>query len=79
YVLNRNWQNGKLWSDMHENAANQQSLIRIMDGLIRRCSEHIFMCTLGVNEQGNEERGALIMAVQTILRKLQNKPGVKHV
>lgn len=79
YVLNRNWQPGKLWSDMHENAANQQSLIRIMDGLIRRCSEHIFMCTLGVNEQGNEERGALIMAVQTILRKLQSTTGVSHV
>jgi len=79
YVLNRNWQSGKLWSDMHENAANQQSLIRIMDGLIRRCREHIFMCTLGVNEQGNEERGALIMAVQTILRKLQSTTGVKHV
>jgi hypothetical protein len=79
YVLNRNWQNGKLWSDMHENTANQQSLIRIMDGLIRRCKEHIFMCTLGVNEQGNEERGALIMAVQTILRNLQSNPGVKHV
>ena len=80
YVLNRNWQIGKLWSDMHENAANQQSLIRIMDGLIRRCSDHIFMCTLGVNEQGSEERGALIMAVQTILRKLQGtKTEVKHV
>lgn len=79
YVLNRNWQSGKLWSDMHEITANQQSLIRIMDGLIRRCSEHIFMCTLGVNEQGNEERGALIMAVQTILRKLQSTEGVKHV
>lgn len=79
YVLNRNWQTGKLWSDMHENATNQQSLIRIMDGLIRRCKYHIFMCTLGVNEQGNEERGALIMAMQTILRKLQAKAGVKHV
>ncbi len=79
YVLNRNWQPGKLWSDMNENAANQQSLIRIMDGLIRRCSEHIFMCTLGVNEQGNEERGALIMAVQTILRKLQSTTRASHV
>ncbi|MDO9120746.1 MAG: hypothetical protein Q7U31_03090, partial [Anaerolineaceae bacterium] len=79
YVLNRNWQNEKLWTDMHENAANQQSIIRIMDGLIRRCSEHIYMCTLGVNEQGNEERGALIKAVQTILRKLQSTTGVKHV
>ncbi|MDP3721671.1 MAG: hypothetical protein Q8R09_04350, partial [Anaerolineaceae bacterium] len=79
YVLNRNWQSGKLWSDKHENTANQQSLIRIMDGLIRRCRDHIFMCTLGVNEQGNEERGALILAVQTILRKLQSTAGVRHV
>ena len=79
YVLNRNWLSGKIWSDMHENTTNQQSLIHIVDGLIRRCKEHIFMCTLGVNEQGNEERGALIMAVQTVLRKLQAKAGVKHV
>lgn len=80
YVLNRNWQSGSLWTDMHEHNANQQALSRITSGLIRRCRDHIYMCTLGINEQGNEERGALIMAVQTILRKLRSsETGGKHV
>lgn len=79
YVLNRNWQPGKIWSDQHEHEANQQSLARVTSGLIKRCREHIFMCTLGVNEQGNEERGALIMAMQTILRKINTNAGGKNV
>jgi hypothetical protein len=80
YVLNRNWQIGKLWTGNQDNLFNQLSLTRINHGLIRRCREHVYMCTLGVNEQGSEERGALIMAIQTILRKLQGTTtGVKHV
>jgi superfamily I DNA/RNA helicase len=79
YVLNRNWQSGRLWTDNHEHNANQQALARVASGLIRSCSDHIYMCTLSVNEQGNEERGALIMAVQSILRKLRSGTGEKNV
>ncbi len=79
YVLNPSWPVGKIWTDLHEHNANQQSLMRITSGLIRRCSGHIYMCSLAINEQGNEERGALMMGVQTILRKLNTETGGSHV
>jgi len=70
FVLNRNWLQQAVWMDANETNAGQQALLRITSGLIRRCHEHVFMCTLGVNEQGSEERGELMMAVQSILRIL---------
>lgn len=79
HVLNRNWESGTLWTDAQNFAANQTTLSRVTSGLIRRCSGHIYMCSLGLNEQGNEERGALVMAIQTILRKLKVEPGMNHV
>jgi hypothetical protein len=71
YVLNRNWTKGNLWTDEFEYLTNQKTLARITSGMIRRCSNHVYMCTLGVNEQGSEERGALLLSIQTILRKLK--------
>ena len=79
YVLNRNWPQQAVWTDANETNAGQQALLRITSGLIRRCREHVFMCTLGVNEQGNEERGALMMAVQSILRNLSAASRGSHV
>ncbi len=79
YVLNRNWFPQAVWTDAHETNASQQALLRITSGLIRRCREHVFMCTLGVNEQGSEERGALMIAVQSILRNLSAVSRGSHV
>ena len=78
HVLNRHWDAGLVWNDMHERRANQEILARITNGLIRRCREHIHMCTINVNEQGNEERGGLMVALQTVLRKLHIDEGQNH-
>lgn len=79
FILNRNWPKGKIWTDFDEVNNNQQTLARITAGLIRRCSSHIYMCTLGYNEQGMEERGALLMAMQNILRQVNLAREVPHV
>ncbi len=79
FVLNRNWPAGKLWTDVDEVSNNQLTLARITSGLIRRCSSHIYMCTLGYNEQGLEERGALLMAIQNILRQINLSKEAQHV
>lgn len=79
FVLNRNWPKGKLWTDLEEVNNNQQTLARITTGLIRRCSSYIYMCTLGYNEQGMEERGALLMAMQNILRQINLTREIPHV
>ncbi|MCX6054683.1 MAG: hypothetical protein NTZ74_07205 [Chloroflexi bacterium] len=71
HVLNRNWAPNKLWTDAEEYSSNQETMSRITSGLTRQCSDHVFMCSLGINEQGNEERGALILAVQNILKRKQ--------
>lgn len=79
FVLNRNWPQGKMWTDLEEVSNNQQTLARITAGLIRRCRSHIYMTTLGYNEQGMEERGALLMGMQNILRQINLTREVQHV
>ncbi len=70
YVLSRHWQPGRLWTDVEEYETNQQSLSRIIYGLTFRCTDHIYLCTTRMNERGAEERGALLLAIQGVLRRL---------
>jgi hypothetical protein len=70
YVLSRRWQPNTLWTDADENAANQETLARLTGGLAMRCRHGIFLCVNGVNEQGDEQRGPLLYALQAILRQL---------
>ena len=74
-VLNRHWPAGRQWTDADEYAANQQSLERLISGLIRRCGEKIYLCASGMNERGEEARGPLLQAIQTILRRTLNQGG----
>ncbi len=79
YVLNRNWQTGTPWTDVEEYFTNQQNLARIVNGLMLRCSEHITMVSIDVNQQGNEERGSLMIAVQNLLKYLFKNGMLKNV
>ena len=49
---------------------NQDTLNRVCLGLLRRCSEHVFLLSISLNESGNEERGKLLIAIQSVLRNL---------
>jgi hypothetical protein len=69
YVLSRRWQPGAIWTDADEYRINQDVLSRLVTGLLRRCREHIYMCGTGYNEHGDEQRGPLMQAVQTLLRR----------
>jgi hypothetical protein len=79
YVLNRNWQAGTSWTDVEEYFTNQQNLARIVNGLLLRCSEHVTMVSIDVNQQGNEERGSLMIAVQNLLKYLLKNGMLKYV
>ncbi len=68
YVLNRNWDPSKPWTDAEEYEINQQSLARLTSGLLRRCRYHVYMCSVAYNERGLEERGQLLLAMQNIQR-----------
>ncbi len=73
YVLSRNWLKDQKWTDIDEYTTNQNNLMKLTLGLLRRCEEKIILHTTGYNESGNEERGPLLQAVQRILRHY-NRP-----
>ena len=79
YVMSRNWPEGQQWTTYNDLIADQATLERIVRGLLRRCSKHVDMVSISMNESGSEERGALLVAVQTMLRGLFADGGVKHV
>lgn len=79
FVLSRNWQPGQQWTDSDEYAANQQTLARLSTGLLRRCRQHVYLCSISVNERGLEERGQLMLALQSIQRARAQRNGGERV
>lgn len=69
YVLSLQWPGG-VWTDDQEFDAQQDALLRLIVGLIRRCRERIFLGYSELSEQGYEQRGELLNAIQKMLRRL---------
>ncbi|MCB9458092.1 MAG: AAA family ATPase [Anaerolineaceae bacterium] len=70
YVLSRQWQSGRRWTENEEDEAHRQTLAYMALGLIRRCRKQIYLGFSQYSEQGYEQRGDLLMAIQTMLRRL---------
>jgi len=73
YVLSRQWDDGREWTDMDEYLANQETLSYLALGLIRRCRKQIYPGFSEFGEQGYEQRGPLLMAIQNMLRRLRRE------
>jgi hypothetical protein len=73
YVLSRHWEHGRLWSDADEVAANQQTLARLVTGLLRRCRGRIYLGLSNLGESGFEQRGMLLKAFQRVLQKTEQQ------
>jgi len=71
-VLSRRWPQGRTWNDSDEYQYNQTAMEHLVTGLIRRCRSAIILCSTNINEQGDEQRGPLLFAVQKVLRRLNN-------
>ncbi len=71
YVLTPNWEPGRPWTDADEVEGQRDRLTRLVLGLTRRCRKHIFIVNSEVGEQGYEQRGQLLIALQQMLRQLQ--------
>jgi hypothetical protein len=67
YVLSRSWQPGRLWMDSDEVQANQETLARLVSGLLHRCKERVYIGLSELGESGFEQRGELLRAFQKIL------------
>lgn len=68
HILSRRWQMGAIWTDLEEYRTNQEALARLVTGLSRRCRHHIYLCVTSINQEGREQRGPLLQAVQGMLR-----------
>jgi len=79
YVLTRHWPSRAIWTDGHEFEARQEALYRLTLGLIRRCRRRIYLGLSELGEQGYEQRGPLLQAIQRMLRRLPAQPEVADV
>ena len=68
YVLSRHWPEGKQWEDKHEIAARKDALYRLVQGLVSRCRSAIYLGLSELGEQGYEQQGPLLRAIQRVLR-----------
>jgi superfamily I DNA/RNA helicase len=66
YVLSRAWMQrepGSLWTDADDVKANQETLARLVTGLLRRCRERVYLGLSDLGESGFEQRGPLLKAI----------------
>ncbi len=68
YVLSRHWPADRQWTDAEEYAARQDALYALTLGLVRRCRMQIHLGLSELGEQGTEQRGPLLQAIQRVLR-----------
>ncbi len=70
YVLSRHWPGDAVWTDADEHAARQESLHRLTQGLVRRCRNRVYLGLSELGEQGREQKGPLLQAIQRVLRQI---------
>lgn len=68
HVLSRRWPMGKPWTDDDEFALRQRTLRHLALGLVRRCRRAVYLGLSELGEQGFEQDGALLRALQRVLR-----------
>lgn len=74
HVLSRQWPAGALWSDFHEYQQRQETLRRLMLGLIRRTRQGIYLGMSDYGESGMEQRGPLLNLLNRVLVQEQQDP-----
>ncbi len=69
YVLSRWWVKGKPWTDAQEYETSVEGMLHLVLGLLRRCRERVYLGLTELGEQGYEQRGLLLRALQRLLRE----------
>jgi superfamily I DNA/RNA helicase len=67
YILSRNWDPSRTWTDADEVSAQTESLARLVRGLLSRCREKIYLAIADLGETGFEQRGTLLRAFQKVI------------
>jgi hypothetical protein len=69
HVLSRRWKRGERWTENTDFAVRNRVLFRLVDGLSRRCSDKIYLCTCEVETSGEVLDSPLIRSVQQVLQE----------
>ncbi len=67
HVLSREWEPGRIWTDVEDVQYSKEALARLVSGLLHRCRERIYICLSELGESGFEQRGELLRAFQKVL------------
>lgn len=69
YILSREWDRSRIWTDVDEYEHNRDALYRLVIGLVRRCRKRIHLGLCDLSESGNESRGMLLRAIQAVMQQ----------
>jgi hypothetical protein len=67
YVLSRSWPENQPWTDFDEFQTRQDTMRRLLLGLIRRTRQEIYLGISDIGESGMEQRGPLLSLVNQLL------------
>jgi superfamily I DNA/RNA helicase len=67
HVLTREWEPGRIWTDVDEVETSRIAMARIVSGLLHRCRERVYLCLAELGESGFEQRGDLLRAFQRVM------------
>jgi hypothetical protein len=73
FVLSRSWPRDRSWTDADDFDANQQTLARLVTGLLQRCRSRIFLGLSELGESGFEQRGPLLKAIWKMQLEIQKQ------
>jgi len=79
YVLNRNWSRGDVWTDDEEYSARRETLHALTQGLVHRCRKGIYLGLSDLGEDGLNQRGPLLRALQAVFLAQPGSGGVADV
>jgi len=67
YVLSQRWPPNEPWTDAEEYRTRQETMRRLLLGLIRRTRDRIYLAVSDYSESGFEQRGPLLSLVNRLL------------
>ncbi|MCB2180095.1 hypothetical protein KQH54_03135 [bacterium] len=70
YVLNRNWPKDRYWTDFDEVETEQESMYRLVMGLLRRCRSQIYLGLSDLSESGYESEGLLLKTLHRFYQQV---------
>jgi hypothetical protein len=70
HVLTRGWPKGQAWTDEDEYRVRQETMARLLLGLVRRCRRGVYLGISDLGEGGYEQRGPLLERLQQVLRRV---------